>query len=971
MDVLLDFVEIIGKKMRKFKVFGMYIAVFLFVFHLSGVFTVYASEPETQVIKMGFPIQAGSSYIDENGNYTGYLVDYLNQLNMFTHWDIEFVQVDGDLDTQLSTLMYMLMDGEIDIMGTMNRNEQLESLFLYPNYSYGTTYTALAILDDNLGWLEEDYSHWDNIRVATYPGYESRTKEFEYFAHSNNFSYTLVNCASYDDMVSAVQNGQADAMLQADISLENKFRIIGRFSPEPYYFAVTQGKTGLLQQLDNAMRNLSSSQPNLQTELYDRHFCHKGTFKISQTHRDYIQSLGTLKILFFNGNAPYQYVKDGQLTGFAVEYWKKFADQTGLQYEPIITDTYQEAFELLKNGQVDLVAGAATNSTISALEDIHFSLPYFNSFSVGIYADSEPYDYEEDAIFRINTEETLHEMMRTEKYGALLDYYSLSFYLRKEDVYDSVAVDWTNTKDFSYAFGVTDHIKGNFLAILNQYISSVSDETSQKMLYRYSGDTVEYSVLEWITANRILIICTSSVFITMIAAAGIVLRNRRLKYLNLLAENRLLHLTMYDTMTGAYNETQFRKLLDECCRNREEIALVALNIYGFKYINGTYGTKKADEVLCVIKDILESETREGEFFCRPSADLFYLALRESCADHLLSHMNHICTRIMKAGADILDGHPLSLYSGAVFVGSSPSPYDSSANISYMMTAMAQSKKEKRNATYIFDPLLHQTVQLRYYIESHMETALSQREYRLYLQPKINFRTNQIDGAEALVRWQPADREIIYPDQFIPFFEENGFCAQLDLYMIEQACDILRAWTDEGLKPITISVNQTRSLFMREDYVECLLRITEKYRISPRYIVLEILEGLAFENIDAVNSTIYKLNQAGFRVSMDDFGCGYSSLNTLGKLKLDELKLDRTFLMDVVKNPSGSQSEVLISVFTLAKKLGIKTVAEGIETKACEDVIRTMNCDYGQGYYYGKPVPAEDFRRKFIIPAINQ
>lgn len=281
-----------------------------------------------------------------------------------------------------------------------------------------------------------------------------------------------------------------------------------------------------------------------------------------------------------------------------------------------------------------------------------------------------------------------------------------------------------------------------------------------------------------------------------------------------------------------------------------------------------------------------------------------------------------------------------------------------------MTAMAQSKRENRNETYIFDQTLHQTVQLRYYIESHMETALARGEYLLYLQPKINFHTNQIDSAEALVRWQPADREMIYPAQFIPFFEENEFCAQLDLYMVDQVCATLRGWIDAGIMPIVISVNQTKSLFMREDYVECLIKITEKHRISPHYIVLEILEGLAFENIDAVNSTIHRLNQAGFRVFMDDFGCGYSSLNTLGKLELDELKLDRTFLMDVVQNPSGPQSEVLASVFALAKKLGSKTVAEGVETKACEDVIRTMPCDYGQGYYYGKPVSVEVFREKF-------
>ena len=301
MDRLLERFGKLGGKMRAGAL--RCTAACLLALIVSGGFAARASEPETQTVRIGFPIQAGSSYIDEKGAYAGYLADYLNQLSMFTHWEIEFVQVDGDLDTQLSTLMYMLLDGEIDIMGTMNRNLQLEGLFLYPNYSYGTTYTALAVADDDFRWLEEDYAHWDEIRVATYPGYEGRTQEFEYFAQANNFSYTLVDCASYDDMVSAVRSGRADAMLQVDISLEEGFRIIGRFSPTPYYFALTPGNTALLQQLDTAMRSLNNSQPNLQMELYDRHFRHTGDFQISQAHRDYIQSLGTLKVLFFNGNS--------------------------------------------------------------------------------------------------------------------------------------------------------------------------------------------------------------------------------------------------------------------------------------------------------------------------------------------------------------------------------------------------------------------------------------------------------------------------------------------------------------------------------------------------------------------------------------------------------------------------------------------------------------------------------------------
>lgn len=941
------------------------LSMLLILVSLCGGFKAYAEDQSKTIVRVGFPIQAGTSYINENGDYAGYLADYLYQLSLFTNWKIEFVQVDGDLDTQLETLMGMLQTGEIDMLGTMNRDEQLEDLFLYPNYSYGTRYTALAVLKEDPRWIEEDFSGWDGIRIATFPGYQDQMSEFTYYAAVNDFTYEIINCASYDEMIDAVRSGEADAMIQSDISMTDGFRMIGRFSPSPYYFALSPDNTELLHQLNTAMRSLSSSQPSLQTELYDAHFKYMDGFQISEEHKEYIQSLGTLKVLFFDGDAPYQYVKDGELTGFAVRYFQKFAEISGLKYEEVIVNTYQEAFEMVEQGEVDMVACVATNSSLASLDNVGFTIPYFKSFSVTVCANSTPHNHKGDLEFRMNTKLALEDVQRKDSEAIRADYYSLSYYLRKKAIYDKVVVDWANTKEFSYTVGVTNSVPQELVTILDQYASSMSSETKQAMMYHYSGDPVEYTFAEWLFINRSVLLLTFLILICAIAILLLHMRSRWNAYKALLAENRIMHLTMYDETTGAYNETYFCKLLEECCKKKENIALVAFNIRGFKYINDTYGTKRANEILCEIKGILESQITENEFFCRPTADLFYMALREENEDSLVTRTDNIFSKIIQTASASLDGHPLSIYSGAVFIGTSPTPYHAFPNISYMMVALAHAKRANCHTVYIFDEPLYQTEQLRYYIETHMQSALEQDEYQLYLQPKMNLHTGHIDGAEALVRWQPADRAMIYPSDFIPFFEENGFCVQLDLYMVDKVCRMLRTWMDSGITPMVISINQTKALFVKEDYVERLLAITEKYQISPQYIILEILEGLAFNNISALNQTIKKLNIAGFQVSMDDFGSGYSSLNTLGKLEINELKLDRGFLMDVVNDPDGTQSEVLASVLSLAKKLGIKTVAEGVETKESEDVIRSMSCDYGQGYYYSKPIPAEEFQKRFL------
>ena len=156
------------------------------------------------------------------------------------------------------------------------------------------------------------------------------------------------------------------------------------------------------------------------------------------------------------------------------------------------------------------------------------------------------------------------------------------------------------------------------------------------------------------------------------------------------------------------------------------------------------------------------------------------------------------------------------------------------------------------------------------------------------------------GAEALVRWRTEDGTFFFPGEFIPLFETNGFCVRLDLYMVEQACKQIRSWLDRGIAPIPISVNQSRLLFMEENYVDNLTKILEKYGVSPSLIVLEILEGMAAQNLSALNERIKQLHCAGFKVSMDDFGSGYSSLNTLSHLTFDEIKIDQSFLRGIAQ-----------------------------------------------------------------------
>ena len=275
--------------------------------------------------------------------------------------------------------------------------------------------------------------------------------------------------------------------------------------------------------------------------------------------------------------------------------------------------------------------------------------------------------------------------------------------------------------------------------------------------------------------------------------------------------------------------------------------------------------------------------------------------------------------------------------------------------------------ENKTSFIFYDDNIYKKIYKQNYIENNMQSSLDNNEFRLFLQPKVDPKINKVIGAEALVRWIKDDGTVIYPNEFIPLFEKNGFCEKLDLYMIEKACQKIRSWIDNNKEAIPISINQSKLTFYKADYIESICKITEKYNVPNSFIVLEILEGLALDNISDFNNTIEKLHKKGFRVSMDDFGSQYSSLNTLSKLKIDEIKIDGEFLLKLEKDKEhkDKQKIILRNIIKLARELNLQTVVEGVEDECHLEFINDLGYDMAQGYYFSKPIDEKSFDAKYM------
>ncbi len=425
---------------------------------------------------------------------------------------------------------------------------------------------------------------------------------------------------------------------------------------------------------------------------------------------------------------------------------------------------------------------------------------------------------------------------------------------------------------------------------------------------------------------------------------------------------QLIELAYYDSLTGAYNTVRFMQEMRVAFAGPEQYNVCVLNIHQFKFINEIFGRAQGDKLLCHISHVLKESVNSGEYFCRDTGDFFWIVLKGQDEEATGRRLYKMMEKISSFSLSRHHNYQIMIYCGVAVRRD-----DSSAEMmmTHAMFALQTAKGTDRNNVWFYDVELHKQETLQNYIESHMHQALKDKEFRMFLQPKMDMRTGKLGGAEALVRWIPKDGTIIYPNQFIPLFESNGFCSSLDMYMVENVCRKIREWIDAGITPVPISVNQSKILFYEEDYVENLCAVLERYRIPGDLITLEILEGLAAGNIDELNEKIDQLKEKGFRISMDDFGSGYSSFNTLGKLHIDELKMDRVFLSAITGKEDERQEIIMAQVVDLAKKLRISTVAEGVETKENETLIRTLGCGYGQGYYYSRPIDEDEFDRKYM------
>ncbi len=427
-------------------------------------------------------------------------------------------------------------------------------------------------------------------------------------------------------------------------------------------------------------------------------------------------------------------------------------------------------------------------------------------------------------------------------------------------------------------------------------------------------------------------------------------------------QNKIEELAYSDILTGAMNMNYFEIKAKELLESNKELSysIICFDIVNFRYVNEGYGHEKADAILVAVANAAYESFSYNETFARISADKFVcLAINDGRSS---ARKAFVEDRVNRYANSIAMNYPIKIKSGTYVIN------DYYESILAMVDKADLARKtvtgEAKITNAYYEESLMEETRKREYIESQMEEALGSGEFVPYLQPKWDMIDNCVAGAEALVRWIKADGTIIYPNDFIPIFEKNGFVEKLDFFMLEEICKYIRGLLDEGKKVYPVSINQSRYLLHNRDYVKNVQNILLKYEIPKDYIELELTETVFFLERDYMISIMSKLKEINIMLSIDDFGSGFSSLNLLKDVPFDVLKIDRDFLDET--GTSEANKWILRKIIEMADGLGMKIVCEGVETEEQALILQGLGCRIAQGYLYAKPMPLKEYMDKYNV-----
>ena len=926
------------------------------------------AEEEKNTIRIGY--DTNSNFIKEsNGEYYGYGIEYLNKIADYTDWEYEYVK-----DSSWHESMDKLKNGEIDLLCTAHHTEERAKDFLYADIPLGYETTLLYVsTDSEISY--QDYDAINGCKVGLLSDSYS-AEDFQNYMTKNNINCETQYFERENDMLTALNSGSIDMIAIGSRYGTNELKMVDRLGANAFYCITNKENEILIKQIEEILQQIKFDNPEFEGELNAKYFGHHLISEMplyTKEELEYIANADVIKVKVMMNQRPSCYTVGDEVKGIWVGYIELLAEKSGIEFDievggmkEISEESYNELIEdgyLLLRSERSREYNNRVGDNLTTIPLSEIKLSYFqlkeefvdNSAAqavVGITGDLkyiEPLLLEEHAEYQFvyydRAEDVLEALLNNEVDMVVQNAYWASYLMQKPEYVDKIT-EVPGPEYNNNILLVGSEENAVLIEILNKAINHISDAEREEIVkrellmnpYPLSLGDIWYQYWEWIVGVGIICILGIGAYTVMTHRMTALAFEK--KEFELLQKRIKL-----DELTGLYNRSYFYEMANELIHNSdEEMCIVTMDISNFKVVNELYGINAGDRLL---KEVAEQVLKlEGDREFLPSrfmADHYYMCMPRSEFERI---------SLPKSFKTFLEDMDVKVTYGVFFIEDQT---DMPVNVMCDRAALAAHDKHYRYVEYVhfYNDSIRREMMEEQEIEKDMEKALAEKQFYIVVQPKFNGLTKKIIGGEVLVRWQHPEKGIISPGVFIKVFEKNGFIVHLDYFVWEETCRLLAKQNEAGIS-MPLSINVSRAHFYGKELKHKLLELIETYHIPAEQLELEITESIYGEDPEVIYDMIRELREVGFKIAMDDFGSGYSSLNMLKEIPLDILKMDLKFL-------DGEESKsrlILGSLIKLAQAMELKVVVEGVEIESQVEFLNRFKGCYLQGYYFSRPVIQE-------------
>lgn len=956
------------EKQNEEEIHRRYIIIILIL--LYSVFFQTITIQAEKVIKVAYCPLSNFFDKEENNTLTGYGVDYLDKIGEYTGWTYEYIEVQNWND-----LWDLLYEKKADMILPVSYSENAANWISYSEYSIISTYHAIMTVQSRNDLYYEDREQLNHITIGMIKNSEFEL-QFQAYLEQIKATPTIQYFSEISEAEQALIEGKIDAIASNIMDMNNLYKVLERFVPEECYITVHSDNTELLEQLNIAMGQMTIEDPKFQTLLYDSYYAERFIIPFTKEEKDYIKQAPILKVGCCIRSYPMcEQLEDGSLIGVIPDILHMIEEKSGLKFELVpITELNTFLSQQNKEKKIDIVAGVEESSYIKPEKEIRLSQSYLTYHKVLVCPKEQIVEKQDTFLLATLSKESLLQSriyetfpnatlveynsledciqaVNTGEAGALIENEYIVNYFIKEKQYEKLATFPAFNTDVRQCLSVIEEKKQSenyLLTILNKSITMLSQEEIDNSIMQH--------VLNYTDSSSITSILLKYKF-QIVFSLTIVLSIFVLILLQLLKSKKEMQKVLdYDSICKCMSYERFKLEAEKLLKKQEEYVLVHLDIIRFRYINDIYGFDIGNKVLFTLVEEVKLLMQETGLVTRQSNDHFLILLPYKGKELLFGFLERLETNLQTRVEDICT-FKISLRGGVYILMTSDT-----IELAIEKTIHVRANEDyfKVEKFVFYDSRIVKQIEEEKLIDTEMVHALEKKEFVVYYQPKYNIFTQSIVGAEALIRWQHPKKGLIPPGAFLPYFEKSGLIVDLDFFVFEEACKTIQKLINFGYYNIPISSNFSALHINDLTFIDKLCMITDSYDIPRNLLEIEITETTAIGNMELAEQQINLAKERGFGVSIDDFGSGYSSLGLLSKLNADELKLDRSFMLN-----SNNEKDQLIIGFavSMAKELNMSVVCEGVENLEHIEIMKKAGSVIAQGYYFSKPISLTEFFNK--------